>query len=268
MDIKLVKRDKIMGKGIFDLSGKVALVTAGGHGLGREYCEAVAEFEADVACNDIDKALAQETVELIRRHGHRAIAIQADVSKQGEIESMVSMTLDKFGTIDILFCNAGITTHPAAIPFHDLKVEEWDRVMNLNLRGTFLCMRAVLPIMLRKKTGSIIITTSVSGVAARIQRDRAAYGASKAGLIGLTRHTAVSYAKEGIRINAIAPGWHSTNSLSLPNYKELEKFYAASNPMGRVAAAREIKGLAVYLASDASSYVTGQVFIEDGGETA
>jgi NAD(P)-dependent dehydrogenase (short-subunit alcohol dehydrogenase family) len=181
---------------------------------------------------------------------------------------MVTTALHELGTIDILFCNAGITTHPAGIPLHDLKVEEWDRVMNLNLRGTFLCMRAVLPIMLQRKRGSIIITTSASGVAARIQRHRAAYGASKAGLIGLTKHTAVSYAKEGIRINAIAPGWHSTDSLCLPNYRELEKFYAASNPMGRVAAAREIKGLAVYLASDASSYVTGQVFIEDGGETA
>jgi len=255
-------------KGIFDLSGRVALVTGGGHGLGREYCEAMAEFGADVACNDIDAGLAQETVELIRKHGHRAIAIQGDVSKQDEIERIVNRTVAEFGTIDILFCNAGIPTRPAAIPLHELAIEEWDRLMNLNLRGTFLCMRAVLPVMLSKKRGSIIITSSAAGVAARVQVNRAAYGASKAGLIGLTKHAAVAYAKDGIRINAIAPGWHSTGPLSIPNYEELEKFYSKFTPLGRVAKASEIRGVAVYLASDASSYVTGQVFVQDGGYTA
>ena len=119
---------------------------------------------------------------------------------------------------------------------------------------------------------SIIAVASVAGLRAGAEETSApnitAYGASKHAVIGLVRHAAVAYAKVGIRINAIAPGWHSTESFCLPNHWELEKFYAAFNPMGRVAAAREIKGLAVYLASNASSYVTGQVFIEDGGETA
>jgi len=255
---------------IFDLSGKVALVTAGGHGLGREYCEAMAEFGADVACNDIDKGLAQETVELIKRHGHRAIAIQGDVSKQDEIECMVNQTVLDLGTIDILFCNAGVIN--PLVPLHELRVEDWDRVMALNLRGTFLCMRVVLPLMLKQKRGSIIITTSISGLSAGREPPppSGAYGASKAGLIGLTRHTAVSYAKEGIRINAIAPGAHSTPALSrlFQNNEAVERWFSNSVPMGRVAKPNEIKGLVVYLASDASSYVTGQTFVEDGGLTA
>jgi NAD(P)-dependent dehydrogenase (short-subunit alcohol dehydrogenase family) len=260
------------GKGIFDLSGRVALVTAGGHGLGREYCEAMVEFGADVACNDINMDLAQETVEIIKKHGHRAIAIKADASKQDEIERMVAKTVEEFGTIDILFCNAGIPNPPAK--FHELAIEDWDRVMNLNVRGTFILMRTVLPIMLKQKKGSIIIASSVAGIMAgaeeRSMPNAAPYGASKHAVIGITRHAAVTYAKDGIRINAIAPGAHATWPLEIPReaMEELQNGLVRYIPMGRIGDPREIKGLAVYLASDASSYVTGQVFVHDGGFTA
>ena len=255
-------------KGIFDLSGRVALVTAGGNGLGRAYCEAMAEFGADVACNDINPLFAQETTDLVKNYRHRAIAIQGDISKPDEIERMVSQTVQEFGTIDIMFCNAGIIN--PLVPLHELAVEDWDRVIALNLRGTFLCMKAVLPLMLKQKKGSIIITASVSGLRAGKEPHSGPYGTSKAALIGLTRHAAVAYAKDGIRINAIAPGAHSSRSVSrlIRNHEEIEKWLSNSIPMGRIAEPGEIKGLAVFLASDASSYVTGQTFVTDGGLTA
>jgi len=253
---------------IFDLSGKVALVTAGGHGLGREYCEAMAEFGADVACSDIRLDLAKETVEFIKKYGHRAIAIEADVSKPDQVESMVSQTVFELGTIDILFCNAGII--PPLIPLHQLAIEDWDRVMDVNLKGTFLCMRAVLPIMLKQKRGSIISTSSVAGLMTATTTNNGPYGATKGGINALTRHAAAAYAKDGIRINAIAPGLHNTMSFVLPleEWPKIEDAMRPFIPMGRGAAPSEIKGLAVYLASDASSYVTGQTFVEDGGLTA
>ena len=257
-------------KEIFDLSGKVALVTAGGHGLGREYCIAMAEFGADVVCNDIEGPLAKETTEIIKPYGHRTLAIQADVSKQNEVDQMVKQAVDEFGRIDILFCNAGIMN--PLVPLHELAVEAWDRVVEVNLTSMFLCMRAVLPVMLKRGKGSIISTSSVAGIKAGNAPLSYAYGATKAGMIGFMRHAAVAYARQGIRINAIAPGLHDTKpvglKLSLEESERLMKSVAASIPMGRFAEPREIRGLAVFLASDASSYVTGQVFATDGGVTA
>ena len=256
-------------KDIFDLSGRGALITAGGRGLGREFCEAMAEFGADVACSDIDMGRAQETVERIKKFGHRAIAIEADVSKPDQVERMVKQTVDELGTIDILFNNAGIPNPPVRI--HQLAIEDWDRVMNVSLRGMFLVMRAVLPVMLKKKRGSIINTASVAGLMAGCEEyslpNAAPYGVAKHGVIGLTRHASVAYAREGIRINAIAPGAHLTWPLSIPR-EEMEKIQnkiARFIPMGRLGNPSEIKGMAVYLASDASSYVTGSTFVQDGG---
>jgi NAD(P)-dependent dehydrogenase (short-subunit alcohol dehydrogenase family) len=254
-------------KECFDLSGKVAVVTAGGHGLGREYCLAMAEFGADVVCNDIDLARARETLEHLKPFGHRAVAIQGDVSKPEDVAQMVGEGLREFGRIDIFFCNAGITNR--FVPPHELTYEDWSRVVAINLRGTFLCMKAVLPVMLKQKKGSIINTASVAGLPGGFAPDSSVYGATKAAIIGLTRHAAVAYAREGIRINAIAPGIHDTKPVGLgispEKQEELKPLILARIPMGRIGEPREIRGLAAYLASDASSYVTGQVFVEDGG---
>jgi NAD(P)-dependent dehydrogenase (short-subunit alcohol dehydrogenase family) len=256
-------------KGIFDLSGRVALVTAGGHGLGREYCEAMAEFGADVVCSDINLERAQETVKQIKRFGHKALAIECDVSKPDDVNLMVKQTLAEFHTIDILFSNAGIPNK--LVKLHEIAVEDWERVMAVNLRGMFLCMRAVLPIMQKQKKGSIITTSSVAGLSVNGESflNASPYGASKAGVIGLTKHVAVEYAKVGIRVNTIAPGVHRTGVVELAPEKleQMENQIVKFIPMGRLASPIEIRGLAVYLASDASSYVTGQVFVEDGGLT-
>ncbi|MCX5832038.1 MAG: SDR family NAD(P)-dependent oxidoreductase [Deltaproteobacteria bacterium] len=257
-------------QGIFDLAGKVALVTAGGHGLGREYCLAMAEFGADVACNDIDPRLAEDTAEAVRKLGRRAVALPADVSKPDAVESMVKRSLEELGTIDILFCNAGIMN--PLIPLHELSVEAWDRVVEVNLTSMFLCIKAVLPGMLAKKRGSIISTASVAGIKAGKAPFSYCYGATKAGMIGFTRHAAMTYARDGVRINAIAPGLHDTRPVGLgltdEQVEQLKRSVSMMIPMGRFAEPNEIRGLAVFLASDASSYVTGQVFATDGGITA
>jgi NAD(P)-dependent dehydrogenase (short-subunit alcohol dehydrogenase family) len=254
---------------MFNLSGKVALVTAGGHGLGREYCLAMVECGAHVVCNDIDADLAEETVQLLKESGGRAIAAQGDASRPEDVEKMVNRALGEYGSIDVLFCNAGITRFASA---HNLTFEDWSRVVAVNLRSTFLCMKAVLPQMLKQKKGSIISTASVAGLPGGFAPDTLVYGTTKAAIIGLTRHAAMAYAGAGIRINAIAPGMHDTNPVGLgisPEMQEqLKPMIIARIPMGRMGVPREIRPLAVYLASDASSFVTGQVFVEDGGMLA
>lgn len=245
-------------------------MTAGGHGLGREYCLAMAEFGADVVCNDIDPRLAEETAEAVKKLGRRAVAVPADVSKPDAVEGMVKRSLEELGAIDVLFCNAGIMN--PLIPLYELPVDAWDRVVEVNLTSMFLCLKAVLPGMLAKKRGSIISTASVAGIKAGSAPFSYCYGATKAGMIGFTRQAAVTYARDGIRINAIAPGLHDTRPVGLglteEQTEELKKSVSMSIPMGRFAEPNEIKGLAVFLASDASSYVTGQVFATDGGITA
>lgn len=266
----------MVGKSIFDLSGKVALITGGGSGLGRIFCEAMAEFGADVACCDINEKTAQGTVELISKFGHRTLVIKADVTLPSEAEYMVDKAVGELGKLDILFNNAGISTAPVKI--HEMSVEEWDRVMAVNLRGVFLCMRAVLPVMIKQNKGCII---NISSTAALIHNhpDQAPafanYSASKAGVISLTRQAAMEYVRNGIRVNCIAPGFQrGTNigsewraKLSDEKLKQSEERIASSIPMGRRGEPSELKGLAVYLASGASSYVTGQVFVIDGGRT-
>jgi NAD(P)-dependent dehydrogenase (short-subunit alcohol dehydrogenase family) len=254
-------------RNMFDLSGRVALVTGGGSGIGRAYCEAMAEFGADVACNDIDEQTAQETVRLISKFRHRAIVIKADASKQDEIEYMVNRTVEEFGKLDIVFCNAGI-----AIPgnrIHEVLVEDWDCLMALNLRGVFLLMRAALRYMVKQKSGCIINTASIAGIRAGGEgkglTNIAIYSAAKAGVISLTKQAAVEYGKDGIRVNAIAPGYHRTGIVPPEMRKDMEDIHVRNIPLGRIGMPEELKGLAVWLASDASSFVTGQTIVQDGG---
>ncbi|MFC1863414.1 SDR family NAD(P)-dependent oxidoreductase [Thermodesulfobacteriota bacterium] len=259
---------------IFDLSGKVALVTGGGRGLGRVFCESLAEFGADIACVDVVDQNLTDTVTALERFGGRAVSIKADISKPDEIDRMVDATVRKLGTIDILFNNAGITDFPSRIS--ETPIEKWERIIAVNLTGVFLCMRAVLPVMLKQKKGSIINISSIGAFGgSNPEVAPAAYGASKAGVISLTKMGAVEYAREGIRVNCIAPGMHDTGfgvqsdaELEKQRQQDMEELISRIIPMGRVAQPVEIKGLAVYLASDASSFVTGQVFIQDGGQLA
>lgn len=266
----------MVDKGIFDLLGKVVLITGGGSGLGRVFCEGMAEFGADVVCVDINREWAEETANLINKFGHRTLVIEADVSKPKDVQRMIDDTVKEFGSLDILFNNAGIASRPHRI--HEMPIEDWDRLMAINLRGVFLCMRAAIPVMLKQKSGNIINISSILGLVGLRPTlgPQANYSTSKAGVISLTKQAAAEYGKDGIRVNCIAPGWHEGTRISLA-YREAEtpasteqrhQLQADLTPMGRRGSASELKGLAIYLASDASSFVTGQVFVHDGGWTS
>jgi NAD(P)-dependent dehydrogenase (short-subunit alcohol dehydrogenase family) len=258
-------------KNRFGLAGKVALITGGGSGLGQAFCEAMAEFGADVACIDIAEEGAQKTVQNITAdYGHRAIAIHADVSRQNEVENLVDRTVKELGSIDIVFANAA-TLDSKITRIHQMAVEDWDRVFALNLRGVFLLMRAVFPIMMRNRSGSFISLASEAGMWPLPQVGpfsmTAAYNTAKSGVIMLTKHAAKQYGEFGIRANIICPGYHRTPMVA--GIKEInDDAYLSLVPLRRKGVPEDIKGLGVYLASDASSYVTGQIFVENGGYMA
>lgn len=255
--------------GLFDLSGRIALITGGGSGIGREYCLGVAEYGADVAVCDVNLKGAQETANRIEKLGRRAIVIESDVTQQDQVENMVHQTMSEFGAIDILFSNVGIGVNIA--PLHEQTLEHWNKLMDINLTGMFLCMRSVLPVMQKQKRGSIICTSSIAGISTHGQPEVGPYGATKAGLSMLVRYEARAYAPDGIRINAIAPGFHLTEGNKAYDEMmggELVKAILPTIPMGRFAPPSEIRGLAIFLASDASSFITGQTIASDGGTSA
>jgi len=265
------------GTNIFDLSGKVALVTGGSSGLGRVFCEALAEFGADVSLTyNVDEKGARETAELIKNLGRQSLVIKANVNNPDVVQHMVDETVAKLGSIDILVNNAGINAKPAKIA--EMAIEDWDKVLSIDLRGVFLCTRAVLPVMVKQKRGSIINIASIKGIRAFFELTEilplAHYSAAKAGVISLTKETAVEYSRDGIRVNCIAPGWHRGTRLSRQWREEAwqeeqrqkyEDAISRITPMGRRGEISELKGLVVYLASDASSFMTGQVLASDGG---
>lgn len=260
---------------LFSLSGRVALVTGGASGLGKVFGETLAEAGADVVVADIDEAEARRTAAGIEKLGRRSLAVRADVTQEDQVRRMADEAVARLGAVDILVNNAGMTAKGYRIA--DMPVEDWDRVIALNLRGVFLCTRAVLPVMVRQGRGSIINIASVYGIRPFFQigqlKPNAPYAASKAAVINLTRETALEYAGDGIRANCIAPGWHSGtrlgDSLKAPGEEErlamYEETLRRTTPMGRKGDTGELRGLLLYLASDASSFATGQVFVSDGG---
>jgi NAD(P)-dependent dehydrogenase (short-subunit alcohol dehydrogenase family) len=261
---------------IFDLSGRVALVTGGSSGLGRVFCEALAEFGADIAIADLDEPGGRETANLLQKLGRSSVVIKADVSNANEVQHIIDETVAKLGRLDVLVNDAGINAKPARIA--EISIDDWDRVLNVNLKGVFLCTRAALPVMVRQGKGCIINIASIAGVNPIFEMAElmpiAHYTVAKAGVINLTRETAIEYAKDGIRVNCIAPGWHKGTRLSTQwrdtawqdeQRKNYEDMIVRITPMGRRGELSELKGLVVFLASDASSFMTGQVLISDGG---
>jgi NAD(P)-dependent dehydrogenase (short-subunit alcohol dehydrogenase family) len=260
-------------KGIFDISGKAAVVTGASRGLGRAFAEVLAEYGADVCCVGRDEGMLAETVGLVAAYGHKASSLVADLSAPAEVQRMTDEAVKRFGKIDILINNAGIAGINNRI--HEMPLEDWDEVMNSNLRSQFTCMKAVLPVMLRNKGGSIVNIASIAGIRAEAGLVPPSYGVSKAGIISLTQYAALQYVGDNIRINAIAPGMHRSNlghpadpEQSRQLDKAVDDYCALSVPMARVGQPSELKGLVILLASNASSFITGQVFVQDGGQTA
>jgi len=256
---------------LFDLSGRVSLVTGAGSGLGRIFSEAMAESGSHVVCADIDGRRAQETAERILRTGVKTLAVRADVSNLEDVRVLFGKVHQEFGRLDILFNNAGLMTRGGRL--HEMPLDDWNRVMGVNLTGVFLCMQEGIKLMLRQKKGSIINISSAAGVYGLLP-SKSHYGASKAGVISLTKSAAVDYGPDGIRVNAIAPGMIGGTQLGPAagqTKEEMERLMtkvASETPLRRAGEPAELKGVAVYLASDASSFVTGAVFFVDGGHTA
>ncbi len=266
-----------MQKNLFDLRGEVAVVTGAGSGLGYAFAHALASSGASVICADIDGAAASACAESIARTGGAGIAGQVDVSDERSVREFMAGVARDHPAIDVLVNNAGVAALPALT--HDIAIEEWDRVMAVNVRGTFLCSRAVLGAMRQAKKGVIVNIASfigLVGVYPSFPVSNAAYACSKAAIVGFTKQVAAEYAQGGIRANVIAPGWHGGTQLGRArratatpeDIARFERHILSSVPMGRRGKPAEMDALIVYLASSASSYVTGQVFSHDGGLTA
>ena len=249
------------------MKDRVALVTGAGSGIGRATSLVFAREGAKVMAVDLMEGPMLETVGLIIGGGGEASGMTADVSKADEVQRMVSETVSRFGRIDAAFNNAGIHTG-TRIPFHEYPEDEWDRVIGVNLKGVWLCIKYELPQMLAQGGGAIVNTSSVAGLVA--SSGTSAYTASKHGVAGLTKSAAMDYARQGIRVNAVAPGVIMTPMMDLimeSNNTPQEELHN-DQPIGRMGKPEEIAEVVVWLCTDAASYVTGHVLPIDGGYMA
>jgi NAD(P)-dependent dehydrogenase (short-subunit alcohol dehydrogenase family) len=246
---------------LFELEGETAIVTGGGQGLGREISIAFAEAGADVVVLQRNLDVAEKTAREIRETGKEAIALKVDVSNEGDVEQMVKTVMDKFGKIDILVNNAGVAGWVAA---EEMSLEEWNRVIGINLTGVFLGCRHVGKEMIKQKKGSIINISSISGFIANHPQKQCHYNSAKGGVNTLTKCLAYEWAEHNIRVNAIAPGFIGTPMLKAAG-EEMLKTWASLNVQKRIGDPAELKGAALFLASKAGSYLTGQVLVADGG---
>lgn len=256
-----------MDKVQYDLSKRVVFITGAATGIGRATAVEFARSGANVVVVDINENEAHETMNKIETMGSaKALFIKCDTSKDSDVKAAVDKTVQTFGRLDIAFNNAGVEGEHALTA--DTTEENWDRVMNINLKGVWHCMKYQIPVMLKQKGGSIVNCASIAGVVGFMGSP--AYVASKHGVIGLTKTAALEYAKMNIRINAICPGIIQTPMIdrfvkgSDANLKALE----AGEPIGRVGQPEEIASAALWLGSSQSSFVTGHSLVVDGGWVA
>ena len=252
-------------KQLFDLSGRVALVTGGATGLGLQMATGLAEMGAHlILCARKVERCEQAAAEL-EKLGVKTLAMACDVKNPVAVESVVGAAVAKFGRIDILINNAGTSW---GAPVEEMKLEHWNKVIETNLTGTFLFAQAVGKVMVPARRGKIINISSVAGIhGAPPQFQAIGYHASKGGVIAFTKDLACKWGIHNIQVNAIAPGWFPTDMSSV--VMERNKDYFLSRiPLGRFGGEKDLKGAAVFLASDASDYVTGQILAVDGGQTA
>ena len=244
---------------IFDLSGKVVFVTGAAAGLGIEFAECVADAGADVVCADIDLEGAEKIAARVESLGRRALAVECDTTSIEQVEAAVAQTLSVFSKVDVLFNNAGIAG-PSPARLHEYDADNWRRVLDVDLNGVFNCSKAVLGHMVRARSGKIVNVASMWGLAGSSSVfPIPAYNAAKGAVVNLTRELGLQYAADGIQVNALCPGFYRTR-LAGGAYDDPDFVAAvtAFTPMGRVAEAAEIRGPALFLATSASDYMTGQ----------
>jgi len=250
----------------FRLDGRVALVTGAGQGIGRGYALALGEAGARVAVVDLNLASAEQVAQELSDKKAEAIALKADVTRTPEVEGMVARVLQHFGSLTIGVNNAGIGKWCDS---EAMKDEEWRAVLSLNLDAVYYCAREEGRVMLKSGYGKIINTASMSAHIVNTPQNQAAYNASKAGVLHLTRSLAAEWAPQGVRVNSISPGYTRTklvdDLLATPVGQKMLPRWLALTPMGRMAEVEDLEGALVYLASPASDFVTGSDIVIDGG---
>ncbi len=250
---------------LFDLTDRNALVTGGARGLGLAMARALAQHGAKLALFDRDGAQAESAVATLAGEGFTAIALQGDVTRPDDVQAAVEATVSRFGSLDVCLNNAGIVVN---VPAEEMTLAEWQQVIDVNLTGVFLVAQACGRQMIRQGKGSIINIASMSGLIANYPQPQCSYNASKAGVIMLTTSLASEWARHGVRVNAIAPGYMRTElTAKFFQDPEIIRQWLEPTPMGRPGEPHELGGLAVYLASDASSFMTGSTLVIDGGYT-
>jgi 3-oxoacyl-[acyl-carrier protein] reductase len=249
------------------LEGKVAIVTGASRGIGKAIAKTLASEGARVVVNYVHGASeANRAVEEIKAAGGKAMAVAADVSEKNQAGRLVDETVKAFGRLDVLVNNAGVLMSGTIL---DTTEEDWDRVMAVNLKGPFNCMQAAAKIMVRQKSGKIINVSSISGLGGA-PKGELAYSCSKAGLINMTAVAALDLGSYGINVNCIAPGWIVTDMVirhtgSEAKFNEVKELKTKQSMIGRVGDPQDIASLALFLASDESNFITGQVIVADGG---
>src|SRR5438067_4581348 len=247
-------------------TGKVALVTGAASGIGRAAALAFAREGASVVAADVSEQGNQETAHLIKEQGGRALAVRCDVTRAEDVKAALAKAVEAFGRLDFAFNNAGIEPKRPA-PTADYDEAEWERIIDVDLRGVFLCMKYEIPLILKQGGGAIVNTSSGAGVIGI--KGNPAYTAAKHGVIGLTRSAALDYAAQNIRVNAVCPGYIDTPMMGrfTGGTPEGRAKVIAEEPVGRMGKPEEIAAAAVWLCSDAAAFIIGHALVIDGGQT-
>lgn len=249
---------------LFDMTGKVALITGSTKGIGRSIAEEMARAGARVVISSRKAEACEEVANELKAAGHEAIAIPCHVGKKDQLQNLVDKTLEAWGQIDVLVCNAA--TNPVYGPTSELTDDAWDKIMETNVKGTFWLCNMVLPQMAERGEGAVVMLSSIAGL--RGNTVIGTYGVSKAAEAALARNLAVEWGPQGIRVNAIAPGLIKTDfAKALWEDPVRVKRAEDKTPLRRIGDPVDIAGVALFLSTPASAYVTGQVIVADGGET-
>ncbi len=248
---------------IFSIKGRSALVTGAGRGIGKVLALTLAEAGCDVALFGLHKDSLETVAAEIRNRGVRTLVVEGDVSKKSDVAQAFDGVRSAFGRLDICINNAGISMQK---PVEQMPEADWDRIMNINMKGVFLCSQAAAKLMMPQKKGSIINIGSISARVVNVPQKQAVYNTSKAGVVMLSQAMAVEWAPYGIRVNVLSPGYMMTE-MTLSSMSHLFPDWEALTPMGRLGKPEELRGALLFMASDASGYMTGHDLVVDGGYT-
>ena len=247
-------------------SGQVALVTGAANGIGRATAQAFASEGLKVVVSDVDVAGGEQTVELIRQAGGEALFVRCDVSRDAEVQALMTRVIEAYGRLDYAFNNAGIEIEKGRL--NEGSEAEFDAIMGVNVKGVWLCMKYQLPLLMAQGGGAIVNTASVAGLGAAPKMS--IYSASKHAVIGLTKSAAIEFAKKKVRVNAVCPAVIDTDMFRRAYEADPKKgeFAAAMHPVGRIGKVEEVAAAVLYLCSDGAAFTTGQALAIDGGVTA